>query len=195
MTAKLLVALSVALVAAGAARAGGFDGPTIANPTRVPDFALRDQSGRLIRLSDERGKVVLLTFLYTRCRGLCPLTAVHLDTVARETRSKDLSVLAVSVDPQGDTSSAVRAFVHSHGLHSEFHYLTGPAATMRAVWSAYHVSTARYGSHAYHTLYTMLIDRSGRDRVLYDATATSAAIAHDVKLLLVPRRAEVTTLP
>ncbi len=146
MTKKLFVACAVALVAAGAARAGGFDGPTIANPTRVPDFALRDQSGHLVRLSDERGKVVLLTFMYTRCRGLCPLTAVHLDTVALEARTKNLSVLAVSVDPKGDTASAVRAFVRSHGLHSEFHYLTGPEATMRSIWSAYHVrprATAR----------------------------------------------------
>ncbi len=186
MTRKLLVTFAVALVAAGAARAGGFDGPTISNPTRVPDFALRDQSGRLIRLSAERGKVVLLTFLYTRCRGLCPLTAVHLDTVALESRTRDLSVLAVSVDPKGDTKNAVRAFVRSHGLHAEFHYLTGSVGTLRPIWSAYHVSSARYGSHAYHTLYTMLIDRSGRDRVLYDATATPAVIAHDVRILLKP---------
>jgi protein SCO1/2 len=184
MTKRLFVVCAVALVAAGAARAGGFDGPTIADPTRVPDFALRDQSGNLVRLSDERGKVVLLTFMYTRCRGLCPLTAVHLDTVALESRAKDLSVLAVSVDPKGDTASAVRAFVRSHGLHSEFHYLTGPVARMRSIWSAYHVTTTRYGTHAYHTLYTMLIDKSGRDRVLYDATAKPAAIAHDVRILL-----------
>jgi protein SCO1 len=184
MTRALLVAASVVLVAVGAARAGGFEGPMIANPVRVPDFALHDQDGHPVRLSAERGKVVLLTFLYTRCRGLCPLTAVHLDSAALRAGAKNVRILAVTVDPRGDTPTAVHSFVRAHDLHSEFHYLTGSAATLKRIWSMYHVSTARYGNHAYHTLYTMLIDRQGRDRVLYDATATPAAIAHDVKLLV-----------
>ena len=46
------------------------------------------------------------------------------------------------------------------------------------------MSAAHYGSRAYHTLFTLLIDQRGRDRVLYDATAGPAAITHDVKLLL-----------
>ena len=184
MTARVLVVVVLVLAAAGAARAGGFEGPTISDPVRVPDFALHDQNGRLIRLSAERGKVVLLTFLYTQCRSLCPLTAVHLDSAAQRAGANDVRVLAVSVDPRGDTPAAVREFVRSHDLHAEFHYLTGPAAALRRIWSTYHVSTAKYGNQAYHMLYTMLIDRGGRDRVLYDATARPGAIAHDVKVLV-----------
>jgi len=182
-TTLVLVSATV-LVAAGAARAGGFDGPTVAHPAPVPDFALRDQNGTLVRLSAERGKVVLLTFLYTHCLGLCPLTAVRLDRAASRLGARNVQVLAVSVDPRGDTRAAVRRFVRSHALHAEFHYLTGPSPALQRIWSAYDVSTARYGDHAYHTLYTMLIDRRGRDRVLYDATAGTAGIVHDVKLLL-----------
>ena len=182
MTKKLLLVAAVALVAAGAARAGGFDGPTIANPVRVPDFALRDQGGRIVRLSAERGNVVLLTFMYTHCAGLCPLTAIHLDRAAAD--RAHVVVLAVSVDPSGDTRASVRRFVRTHALHSEFHYLTGPPAVLERIWTAYHVSTSHYGKHAYHTLYTMLVDQGGRDRVLYDSTASSSAIAHDVGLLL-----------
>lgn len=184
MTRKLPLAVIVVLVAAGAARAGGFDGPTIAHPVRVPDFALRDQNGTLVQLSAERGKVVLLTFMYTHCAGLCPLTAARLDSAARRMRPQAVEVVAVSVDPRGDTRAAVRRFVRSHALHAEFHYLTGPAPVLQRIWTAYHVSTARYGDHAYHTLYSMLIDRQGRDRVLYDATATAGAIVHDLRVLL-----------
>ncbi|HEY2543925.1 MAG TPA: SCO family protein [Gaiellaceae bacterium] len=185
MTSKLLLVVSVVLVAAGAARAGGgFDGPTIADPANVPDFALHDQNGRIVRLSSERGNVVLLTFMYTRCQGLCPLTATHLDSAALRVASPKVQVIAVTVDPRGDTSASVRRFVRTHALHAEFHYLTGPPARLRAIWAAYHVSTSHYGKHAYHTLYTMLIDRDGRGRVLYDSTATVDAISHDVKLVL-----------
>ena len=41
----------------------------------APDFQLPDQHGEIIRLSDQRGKVVVLSFLYTHCRDVCPLTA------------------------------------------------------------------------------------------------------------------------
>lgn len=184
MTRKLLLVAAVALLAAGAARAGGFEGPTIAHPVRVPDFALRDQNGKLVRLSAERGNVVLLTFMYTHCQDLCPLTAVHLDSAALRSGSPKVQIFAVSVDPRGDTPASVRRFVREHGLHSEFHYLTGPASVLRSIWVAYHVTTSRYGTHADHTLYTMLIDPSGRDRVLYDSTAGEGAIAHDVRTLL-----------
>jgi protein SCO1/2 len=185
MTRKFLLAVTVVLVAAGAARAGGFEGPTIAHPVRVPDFALRDQHGAVVRLSAERGNVVLLTFLYTHCPDLCPLTAAHLDGAVQRlgAAAARVRVLAVSVDLYGDTPASIRRFIREHALHAEFHYLTGPLPAMRAVWSAYHVSsTAQHD----HTLYTMLIDREGRDRVLYDATARPGAIAHDVALLLRP---------
>lgn len=183
---KLALVTVVALLAAGAARAGGgFDGPTIAKPARVPDFVLRDQRGHVVRMSSERGNVVLLTFLYTRCPDLCPLTAVNLDSALRRVRSSHVQVLAVSIDPYGDTPASVRRFVRDHHLLPSFHYLTGPFDELRAVWSAYHVSTNPHsGGHLDHTLYTMLIDRRGRDRVLYDSTARSSAIAHDVELLL-----------
>jgi protein SCO1/2 len=187
MTRKLLLVATVVLVAAGAARAGGFDGPTIAKPVRVPDFALRDQNGRLVRLSAERGNVVLLTFLYTHCPDLCPLTAVHLDSAVQRlgAAGAHVRVLAVSVDPFGDTPSAVHRFVRTHALHGEFHYLNGPAPTLHSIWVAYHVlAKAQLGDRVDHTLYTLLIDSAGRDRVLYDSTARPAAIAHDLKLLL-----------
>lgn len=190
MRALLLVA-TVSLLAAGAARAGGgggtFDGPTIANPTRVPDFALRDQHGKLVRLSAERGNVVLLTFLYTHCPDLCPLTASNLNAAAREVGGTHVQVLAVSVDPKGDTPASVRRFVRSHHLLPSFHYLTGPVATLRKVWSAYQVtSSTKVGTHTVtsHTLYTLLIDRRGRGRVVYDSTARPYAVAHDLRLLL-----------
>jgi protein SCO1/2 len=187
VTRTLVIAASVVLLAAGAARAGGgFDGPTIADPVRVPDFALHDQHGKTVRLSAQRGNVVLLTFLYTHCPDLCPLTASSLNAVLAETGPR-VEVLAVSVDARGDTNAAIRRFARQHNLLPRFHYLTGPLAALRRIWSTYHVTTqARVGGRVVlsHTLYTLVIDRQGRDRVLFDSTAKPPAIAHDVRLLL-----------
>jgi protein SCO1/2 len=164
-----------------------FVGPTLKHPAPPPDFALRDQRGRVVRLTDQRGKVVLITFLYTHCPDFCPLTAERLNVALRSLgpSRKDVVVLAVSVDPKGDTPAAVDAFVRKHHLVSQFHYLTGTAASLRRVWRAYKVSAVKpHGPDVDHTLYTLVVDRRGKARVLFDALAKSPAVEHDVRLLL-----------
>jgi protein SCO1/2 len=164
-----------------------FDGPTIDNPRVPPDFALYDQRQNRIELHGQLGKVVLLTFLYTHCPDVCPLTADHLNGALQllgRARTQ-VRVFAVSVDPRGDTRASVASFVRRHHLLSEFHYLTAPRHILAPIWHAYGVdSTVVDGLHVNHTLYTLLLDRAGRGRVLFGSTSTSRAIAHDVRLLL-----------
>jgi protein SCO1/2 len=184
------VVLAAVAAVAGWAAAGPnppFIGPTLKHPAAPPDFALRDQHGHVVRLSRLRGKVVLLTFLYTHCPDVCPLTATNLNTALAQLgrARKDVRVLAVSVDPKGDTPASVDAFIRSHRLRPEFHYLTGAAKTLRAIWRVYRVQAVRQGEAGVdHTLYTLLIDPGGKARVLFDVQARPAAIANDVRLVL-----------
>ena len=83
-------AVAVAVAVAALALAGGatadspqFVGPTLKHPSTPPAFALRDQDGQLVRLAGQHGKVALITFLYTHCPDLCPLTAQNLNDVLR----------------------------------------------------------------------------------------------------------------
>jgi protein SCO1 len=173
--------------AAGKAKSPPFVGPRIALPSVTPDFALRDQHGQLVRLSAQRGKVVVLTFLYTHCPDLCPLTAMHVEAALGRlgAHRADVSVLAVSVDPEGDTPAAVRRFVRTHGLGPQFHYLTASRKTLKPIWRAYNVTSVKVGgADPDHTLYVLLLDRGGKSRVLFDAQALPAAMAHDIRLLL-----------
>lgn len=182
--------LSCLLTAAGAAAATSkppFVGPAIAHPSTAPDFTLQDQSGRMLRLTGQRGKVVMITFLYTHCPDACPLTATHIDDAlgALGRRRKEVAVLAISVDPKGDTPGAVARFVRSHRLRPQFHYLTGSATALTRVWRLYDVTAVRKGGpDVDHTLYTLLLDRRGTTRVLFDSLASPAAMAHDLRLLL-----------
>src|SRR5664279_4261027 len=95
-------------------------------------------------------------------------------------------VLAISVDPKGDTAGAVKRFVRVHALLPQFHYLTGTRSQLQPIWAAYGVkSRAQAGGDLVdHTLYTLMLDRSLKGRVLYDATATPGEITHDVRILL-----------
>jgi protein SCO1/2 len=130
---------------------------------------------------------VLVTFLYTNCPDLCPLTATNINT-ALGTLGKAKSrvaVLAVSVDPRGDTRAAVNAFVRRHRLLPQFHYLTGSRAALSGIWRAYHVTAVRHaGDDVDHTLYTLVVDRSGKGRVLFDSRASARDLAHDMRILL-----------
>jgi protein SCO1/2 len=185
--AAIVAAALVLSVPAAAAAPPAFDGPAIQNPRRPPDFALFDQQHRRVELYALHGKVVLLTFLYTHCIDVCPLTAARLNGALRllgRARSQ-VRVLAVSVDPKGDTHASVARFIRTHALLPQFRYLTASRTTLAPIWNAYGVeSTAQGGGHVDHTLYTLLLDRAGRGRVLYDSTATSRDVAHDVRLLL-----------
>ncbi len=184
------VVLAAAFFAAQLASAAGpiFDGPTIKNPAPPPAFALVDQDGRTVRLAGQRGRVVLVTFLYTHCPDVCPLTGRNLNQALRLLGPKRTSVrvLAISVDPRGDTPAAVRRFIRGHALLPEFRYLTGSAATLHKVWAAYGVKSRAQAGDALvdHTLFTLLLDSTLKARVLYDATAAPGAVAHDVGILL-----------
>jgi protein SCO1/2 len=172
---------------AAPARAPAFAGATIDKPAVLPNFTLLDQSGRPVELASLRDKLVLLTFLYTHCRDVCPLTAENLDAAVSRLGShrNAVRVLAISVDPRGDTPQAVRRFIRLHRLQSEFHYLIGTRAQLEPIWRAYSVtSVQRAKGDIDHTLYTVLVDRQGKGRLLYDATARPTAIAHDLRLVL-----------
>jgi protein SCO1/2 len=163
-------------------------GTPIGPGTSATDFALTDQNGRTVRLSDERGKPVLVTFLYTHCPDVCPLIAQNLNTALRNLgadRSR-VSVLGVSVDPRNDTPAAVRKFVAEHRLLPEFRYLTGTAAELGPVWQAYNVLVEPRGGieQLAHGSFTLLVDANGEPVAYYDPQASAADYAHDLRVEL-----------
>jgi cytochrome c biogenesis protein CcmG/thiol:disulfide interchange protein DsbE len=80
---------------------------------RAPEVALADLEGDTLRLSDHRGKVVLLGFWATWC-GPCRREVPRLKTLQAEYASRGLVVLGLSVDREG--ADVVRAFVREHGV-------------------------------------------------------------------------------
>ncbi|MEO8291082.1 MAG: SCO family protein [Gaiellaceae bacterium] len=193
-----LLALTVAACGGGADRAsapgttvggssGRFAGGELNPPSATPDFTLRDQSGEDISMAAQRGKLVLVTFLYTNCPDVCPLITQNLNRGLLQLGPKrsQVRVLAISVDPEGDTPKSVRAYAKAHHLVPEFHYLAGSRQELEQVWKAYDVAAVASDPELVeHTAYTMLVDRSGKGRVIYDSGMTSADVVHDIRLLL-----------
>ena len=83
----------------------------------VPDFTLRNQDGRMIRLSQFRGKSLLVTFIYTRCPlpNFCPLVTHNFAVIEKQLAASPrlhgkTHLLCVSFDPEHDTPERLRAY-------------------------------------------------------------------------------------
>src|SRR5438270_13471560 len=168
-------------------RATTYAGTPVSPVRRAPAIALHDAWGRPVSLAGQRGRYVLVTFLYTHCPDVCPLIAQNLNTALRAL-GKDAAgvrVLAVSVDPKGDTVAAVRAYRARMHLLPEFRYLIGTRAQLRRVWLRWNViAVADKAELVDHVAYTALVDPSGQERVLYGAQVHAADVVHDLRALM-----------
>jgi protein SCO1/2 len=155
--------------------------------TDAPDFTLTDGvSGRVVTLSAQRGQVVALTFLYTNCPDVCPLTASHFRAAQVELQADATRVtfIAVSVDPDRDTPKAVQEFSAAHALSANWYYLVGGQAQLSPVWAAYGIGVQAGSTTVTHNDAVYLIDARGRERVLLHSEDLGADLANDLRALL-----------
>jgi len=187
----LFVTAALALLAAAGvtvfARAGSeADAPGFAGSLRpdIPpqDFRLRDQDGKTVSLRALRGRVVVLTFMYTTCRDTCPLTATQIRG-ALDDLEQPPPALAVSVDPVNDTPERAREFLFKRSLgHDRMRFLLGTRAQLQPIWKAYGIQPQ--GKKFDHSTYVLLIDRHGRQRIGFPVQQlTPEGLAHDVRRL------------
>jgi protein SCO1/2 len=158
-------------------------------PTAAPPIALRNYLGQRVNLDSYRGKAVLVTFLYTNCPDVCPLITSNLrvaqNLMGPKTAAK-LEIIAVSVDPKGDTKKAVASFLAHHEMTGRMQYLVGSAHELARVWKAWGVGSERDAEQPQFINHSGLIygiTASGKRTTLYSASFKPADVAHDVPLL------------
>jgi protein SCO1/2 len=165
-----VVAARVLEEAGAAGRSGtladGFSG-AVGEAEPAPDFALVDQDGQRVALSDLRGKTLLLDFVYTHCPGPCPiLTGTHVAvqrSLSPELRER-VRFVSISLDPARDTPEALRAYATARGADlAHWSFLTGGEDAVAGVLRRYGVG-AKPGNDGEidHLVITYLIDREGR---------------------------------
>src|SRR5271166_1423310 len=167
---------------------GGYFG-TLALPARqAPPIDLRNYLGQPVTLSEYRGKAVLVTFLYTNCPDICPLITANLRVVLEQLgrRAGDTQIIAVSVDPRGDTSAAVARFLKAHAMLGRMQYLIGSAPELERTWAAWSVGSTREAGQPdliAHSALVYGISAGGRLTTIYPASFEPEQIVHDVPKL------------
>lgn len=168
-----------------------YRGIVLKEPVVVPDFNLVDQFGQPFRLSEQKGKVVMLFFGYTSCPDVCPTTLANWRKVyaALGKDSAQVKFVFITVDPERDTPE--RLGLHVNAFNPDFIGLSGPLADLEPIYTFFSVVRDRQevpesalGYLINHTSSSFLLDPEGqwRLRELYGSPAED--VAHDIQLLL-----------
>ena len=164
---------------------------TAAVPAKpVPPLSLNDSLGHRVNISQYSGKAVLVTFIYDHCPDICPLIVGNLHTAQSQLgpEAKNLQIIAVSVDPKGDTPTTVKAFLKAHRMTGRMEYLIGSRPQLEKVWSDWDIVSRASPSKKIpdaveHSALIYGIGGNGKITTLYPANFKPAQIVHDVPIL------------
>jgi protein SCO1 len=186
--------LLIAAVAAGVflfSKPDAFRGTTYGEPYPVADeIDLTRTGGTRFRLSDMRGKIIMLFFGYTSCPDVCPTTMAELNQALEKAGDKadQVQVIFVTVDPQRDTPERVQEYMNH--FNPDFIGLSGSESELAKVWHDYGVfreiadGSSAAGYLVNHTARVTLIDQQGNLRVSFPFDTPVEDVVHDLNLLL-----------
>jgi protein SCO1/2 len=165
----------------------------------VPDLALVNHEGKRIRISDLRGKIVVLTFIFTRCPlpNFCPLMNMNFAKVAKElerepSRAARTHLLTISFDSDYDTPAVLKkaraAFDEPNTKRAVvWDFATGKKAEIRKATDFFGLSYEVKGKNAedtVHTLRTAVIAPDGKvAKVLTGNTWTIEEVLAEIRKL------------
>jgi protein SCO1/2 len=182
---SLLGSTSFAFAAADSTRlkAGVFSPPAPA-----PEFALRGSDGSALSLARYRGKLVVLSFGFTNCAEVCPVTLATLAQARKNlgASAAEMQVVYVTVDPERDNAERMKSYLLN--FDPSFVGATGQPEALAAVRKNYGIVANRVasaGGYAVdHSSSVYLIDRAGKLRAMMPYGHAAADYVHDLQLLL-----------
>jgi protein SCO1/2 len=135
----------------------------------MPNMALWDQSGRLVRKKDFLGQPLALNFVFTSCRvaRMCPASTACMkqlgDALAKLPGAAEVRLVTITFDPETDTPGVLRAYADGYGIdHARHRFLTGDAGQIKDLMRHYGIQTLRDDGTIVHNAALIVISPEGR---------------------------------
>jgi protein SCO1 len=140
----------------------------------VPDFTLTDQSGRLTRLSQFRGRVIAIDFIYTRCPlpDVCPRLSANFAYISKRLHGRDITLLSITIDPTWDRPEVLTEYAHRWQADGDiWRFLTGPVDQIGTVAGLFGLIYWPEEGSITHTVATAIISRDGKLAALIEGSS------------------------
>lgn len=170
--------------------------PILGNPGhRVSDFSFTNQDGKTVTLANVDGKIRIVNYFFTTCKGICPRMNENMTKVYQAYRgNNDILILSHTVDPKKDTVGAMKAYsMHFDADPNQWMFLTGDKKALYEmardeylVTAVDDTATADINSDFIHSERFILVDKGGRIRGQYDGLNAGEVnqLIGDIKELL-----------
>jgi protein SCO1 len=178
--------------------ASGRAAHVLAVGAHVPDFTLIDQKSRPVTLSEFRGKVVALNFMYTTCQlpDFCLRIVNHFGVLQKRFApelGRDLIFLTMTFDPIRDQPDVLDRYAAQWKPDPKtWHFLTGPMPDVQRVLEMFGVSAFPNDGLMDHSLHTVLIDRDGTVAANIEGNQYSSDQLADLTEAVLNRRTTTT---
>jgi protein SCO1 len=169
-----------------------FDSSPLADIGPAPRTVLVDSAGKPFDLASAKGKVVLVSFVYTTCNGVCPATTSSLGRIQKTLETAKLwgtsvEFVSITLDPKRDTPEVLKRYAQLFGADlAPWHFLTGSPADVESVITAWEM-WAKIGPTGVldHPSRIFLLDPQGHQREIYNLDfLKSDSVVKDVRGLL-----------
>jgi protein SCO1 len=168
-------------------------GSEIDPPVPAPEIVLASTHGGEYKLSDQKGRLVLIFFGYTSCPDVCPITLSEMRQIRSRLgdRASDVDFVYVTVDPERDTLDHMTNYLNA--FDPAVIGLTGSEEAMEPVWAPYGVwreiqeGATAAGYLVGHSSRLYLIDRNTNLRSTYSFGTPVEDVEADLRFLLKER--------
>ncbi len=169
--------------------------PVLEDLGPIGRFALTDERGAPFTEAAFAGHVTFVSFIFTRCDTICPVTTMKMAVLQDKTfdaRAR-IKLVSFSVDPAYDTPARLTEFAQRYKADpTRWRFVTGPVEAMRALVEGPFMNSMTREQDApsgapqiAHSGYFLLVDGRGQIRGAYDANDVQRldAMIHDARYL------------
>ncbi len=158
----------------------------------LPEAKLIDENGQPFDLNQTRGKVVVVSLIYTHCPDICPLTTAKMKQIQEGVQAAGLSnqvqLVTFTVDPQRDNPDVIKGFASAYDFDpSNWVFLTGTSDQIDILIKGLNL----YVQRVYYVNNTPVPETA----LTQPAADTPYLVNHTDRMFLIDRQGNVRALP